>query len=75
MTEKERKMLDATFDMEISNEVATVKRTFTFEGAKIEFEIGIGMKGEGATSTVSQLHQGSVKEVIALLEQLIPGEK
>ena len=71
MTEKERKMIDATFDMAISNEVVTVKRSFTFEGAKIEFEIGIGMGSEGATITVAQLHQRSVREAIALLEQLV----
>lgn len=75
MSEKQRELMDASFDMSISDEVATVKRTFKFQGASIAFDIGIGINGEGATITVSELHRRSVEEVIAMLQGLIQPQK
>lgn len=63
----------SNFDMNVDNGVVTVKRKFAFTKANIEFEIAVPLKS-GAV-TIAEIHQQSVKDVIALLQTLIPAEK
>lgn len=73
MSKNEQVIKEASFDMNVDNGLVTVKRKFTFSKARIEFDIAVPVK-DGAI-TVSEIHQQSVKDVIALLQTMIPAEK
>ncbi len=73
MSQDENTIKDASFDMNVDMGLVTVKRKFTFTKANIEFEIAVPLKN--GEVTVAEIHQQSVKDVIALLQTLIPAEK
>lgn len=76
MKNEERKFKDSSFDMSLDNGGSViVKRKFTFSGANIEFDIWVKPDGNLGDATVAELHQQSVKEVIALLQTMIPADK
>lgn len=75
MTKKVNTLKASSFDMNIDNGIATVKRTFTFDKANIEYNIAIPFKGEAETLTVVEIHQRTVTQVIELLQGLLPPEK
>ncbi|BDR08222.1 hypothetical protein CTR2_R15600 [Comamonas thiooxydans] len=73
MSQDENRIKASNFDMNVDNGLVTVKRKFTFTKANIEFEIAVPLK-DGEV-TVAEIHQQSVKGVIALLQTLLPEEK
>ncbi len=73
MSKNEQAIKEASFDMNVANGLVTVKRKFTFAKARIEFDIAVPVK-DGAV-TVAEIHQQSVKDVIALLQTMLPPEK
>lgn len=75
MTDKERKFKDSSFEMSLENGSAIVRRKINFAGADIEFKISLKPEGGLGNATVAELHQQSVKEVIALLQTTIPADK
>lgn len=75
MEKVERTFKDASFDMSLDSGLVTVKRKLVFSGANIEFDIKLKPEGNLGEATIAELHQQSVKEVIALLQTMIPSDK
>lgn len=65
----------ATFDMSVAAETIRVKRSFTFNGASISFEVDVPVKGETASITVAELHQRSVRLVMEHLQETLPAKR